>query len=520
MPFSDYTLDDRLLRALAEQGVDEPTAVQAAVLPLALAGGDVLASAATGSGKTLAYLLPALQRLLARPGRNALGALILSPTRELAKQINKTFGELARYTSLRSTLLTGGADLAYQASVLRKLPDLVVATPGRLLEHIERRNIDFADLQLLVLDEADRVLEMGFGNDVITIAGHCPRERQTLLFSATLNHKGLAPVRDVLLREPQTVQMDPPRQVNADIRQQVILSDDMTHKLRQLEWLLAHEASERTLVFANTREQVDAINNHLLPRQIPTAALHSERSQDDRAKTLARFRNGRLRVLVATDVAARGLDIEGLDLVVNFSVPRSGDDYIHRVGRTGRAGSEGLAITFVNAGEWNLMASIERYLKQQAERREIPGLRASFQGPKKVKTSGKAATTGKRKKDDTKPEAPKKKERLRDRKQIGKRRQPVQGGAEPRPAADSTAAGGPAKSGPAKGGPAKSAAAKAAPPPRRAAPTATEPAERPARREPPPAAVKPRPDASSAKQVWDKALEGGFAPLKKKKPRD
>lgn len=462
MSFDQFPLEPALARALAELDFAEPTPVQAETLARSLAGADLLVSAATGSGKTLAYLLPALQWLVQRQasagGVRDIGALVLSPTRELAKQIHKEFGLLARYTGLKSTLITGGADLAYQASLLRRVPDLVVATPGRLLEHLQRRNLDLGKLGVLVLDEADRVVEMGFGQDVLTIADQCNKDRQTLLFSATLTQRGLEPVREALLRDPELVRIDPPRQLSEAIAQQTILADNVEHKLHLLTWLIANQPAERTLVFANTRAQVDAITRTLQQANVAVSALHSERRQDERQQTLQRFRNGRVRVLVATDVAARGLDIEGLQLVINFDVPRSGDEFIHRVGRTGRAGETGLAITLVGALEWNLLASIERYLKQRFERRVIAGLEGSYQGPKRVKASGKAAAEGKRKKSDPKSSAPKpkKKERDRDRRQIGKRRQT----------------------------------------------TDSEPAEQ----------------RSPAEAIWDRSKEVGFKPLKRKKP--
>jgi superfamily II DNA/RNA helicase len=437
--FDQFPLEPALARVLTELGFTEPTPVQSETLPRALAGADLLVSAATGSGKTLAYLLPALQRLIQRPpnpGPRDIGALVLSPTRELAKQIHKEFGQLARYTGLKSTLLTGGADLAYQASLLRRVPDLVVATPGRLLEHLQRGNLALDKLAILVLDEADRVVEMGFGQDVLTVAEQCNKDRQTLLFSATLNRKGLEPVREALLNSPELIRIDPQRQLNEAITQQMILADSVEHKLHLLTWLVANEPADRILVFANTRAQVDAITHALLRASVAVSSLHSERRQDERQQTLQRFRSGRYRVLVATDVAARGLDIEGLQLVINFEVPRSGDEFIHRVGRTGRAGEQGLAITLVSDPEWNLLASIQRYLKQSFERRAIPGLEGSYQGPKRLKASGKAAAEGKRRKKQASARpAPRKKERIRDRKQIGKRRQPAAADAEQQPAA-------------------------------------------------------------------------------------
>jgi len=423
--FSELPLHERLLKALAEQGLEQPSPVQAATIPAALEGRDLMVSAATGSGKTAAFLLPILHRLLTRPRQPdaQTQALVLAPTRELARQIVKQCQKFGALTTLRVGLITGGDEFKYQAALLRRNPEIVVATPGRLLEHLERRTFVGADLEALVLDEADRMLDLGFSEAVLNIAQACNRERQTLLLSATLHHQGLKEVAANLLREPQTIALNNAREQHADIRQQIVLADHNHHKEQLLLWLLANEPHDKALIFTNTREWADRLGRVLVKHRHRAGVLHGDKEQNLRKRVVTQLREGHLSVVVATDVAARGLDIEGIDLVINFDMPRSGDDYVHRIGRTGRAGRQGLAIALVAAPEWNLMASIERYLHAQFERRAIKELAGSYKGPKKLKNSGKAAGT-KKKKTDGKSAADKSKQRQRNRKQIGKRRAP------------------------------------------------------------------------------------------------
>lgn len=400
--FASFTLDDRLLKALATLTLTEPTPVQLATVPPALAGHDLLVSAATGSGKTIAYLLPALARLLVAD-RTVGGprGLVLVPTRELARQVYKQAEKLMQFTHLHGALITGGEDFKYQAARLRRNPDLVVATPGRLLEHAQQGSAHLEQVALLILDEADRMLDLGFSPDVLALAGRCAAQRQTLLLSATLNHRGLGGMNAALLRDPQTIAIDHARAAPAQIRQQLVLTDGEPHKRQLLLWLLANEPAAKVLVFSNTRAHTDKLARFLQQQEVQAGVLHSEVDQNARKQTVNRLREGRIRVLLATDLAARGLDIEGVELVINFDMPRSGDDYKHRIGRTGRAGNEGLAITLIDALEWNLMASVERYLGLRFERRRIQGLEGHYRGPKNLKASGKAVGT-KKKKDDKK----------------------------------------------------------------------------------------------------------------------
>ncbi len=424
--FADFLLPDALMRGLASEGFETPTEVQTQVIPAALEGQDLLVSAATGTGKTAAFLLPIMERLLADPRpQGGTRALVLVPTRELARQIHVHFMRLASYTRLTNGVITGGEARAHQIATLRKNPEILVATPGRLLELLEAGEVDLSELEILVLDEADRMLDMGFAEDVLEIIGRCNPRRQSLLFSATLHHRGLERIMDPLLREPRVVTVNPVREQHPNISHQALLSDNPAHKQRQLIWLLQNETYEKALVFTNTREGATALGNHLIGQGQRVAVLHGELEQRERNRVVGLLHAGRVNVLVATDVAARGLDIPGVQRVINFEIPRSGDEYLHRTGRTGRAGEPGVAISLVGPPEWNRFEGIERYLNLRVERRAIEGLKASFKGPSrrpgKRKPEGAAETAAL----GTKAETPKKKNRLRDRKSIGKRRQPT-----------------------------------------------------------------------------------------------
>ncbi|MEH6473920.1 MAG: DEAD/DEAH box helicase [Halopseudomonas sp.] len=411
-------------------GLDQPTEVQQQGIPLALEGKDLLISAETGSGKTAAYLLPMLHRFLETDApKSATRGLVLLPTRELARQVFKHFTLLSAFSQLKAGLITGGDDFKYQRSLIRRNPELIIATPGRLLEHIGHNNIDLSDLEVLVLDEADRMLDMGFSEDVISIADACRAERQTLLLSATLKTRGLMTVTKKVLREPQQLLLSGARDQHASIRQQIVLADDVGHKEKLLFRLLELETYNKAIVFSNTKVQADRLGGLIRYHKFRAAVLHGDMAQDDRNKVMDLMRRDQISILVATDVAARGLDIAGVDLVINFDMPRSGDDHVHRIGRTGRAGESGLAISLIAASEWNLMSSIERYLRIQFEHRAVPGFEGKYKGPVKLKSSGKAASkrkaVGKNKSAKSDTESVKKtKLRHRDQKQVGKRRAP------------------------------------------------------------------------------------------------
>ncbi len=341
-----------------------------------------------------------LHRLLAEDKPRSLArALILLPTRELAQQTLKEVERFAQFTFIKACLITGGEDFKVQGARLRKNPEIIIGTPGRLLEQRNAGNLPLQDIEVLVLDEADRMLDMGFADDVLALANACPAERQTLLFSATHSGAGLNKVIAEVLREPQVLRLNQVGELNENVRQQVITADDVAHKEQLLQWLLSNETYTKAIVFTNTRVSADRLTGRLIANQHKVFVLHGEKDQKDRKLAIERLKQGAVKILVATDVAARGLDVEGLDLVINFDMPRSGDEYVHRIGRTGRAGAEGLAISLICHGDWNLMSSVERYLKQNFERRNIKELKAAYQGPKKLKASGKAAGSKKKKQD-------------------------------------------------------------------------------------------------------------------------
>lgn len=396
--FSELALHERLLRALAELNFTEPTPVQAAAIPAALEGHDLRVTARTGSGKTAAFVLPLLNRFLAEEKpRVAIRSLILLPTRELARQTLAEVQRFSRYTFLESGIITGGEDFKEQGALLRKDPDVLIATPGRLIEHLNAGHLKLDEVEVLILDEADRMLDMGFAEDMQRLVDECSARQQTMLFSATTGGNALREMVNSVLTNPQHLMLNQVAELNESTRQQIITADDVLHKERLVHWLLSNEPFHRAIVFTNTRVQADRLYGRLVAQDVNAFVLHGEKDQRDRKRALELFSQGSSRVLVATDVAARGLDIDGLDLVINFDMPRSGDEYLHRIGRTGRAGEEGLAISLICHNDWNLMSSIERYLKQSFERRVIKEHKGTYQGPKNVKASGKAAGRKKKK---------------------------------------------------------------------------------------------------------------------------
>lgn len=423
--FSQFELDPRLHQALEKMELTEPTPVQLAAIPVALTGRDLLVGAQTGSGKTAAFILPLLNRLLEKSkeagARDNTGtrALILVPTRELAIQVVKQCDKLASCSHIKSGLIIGGNSFKYQQALFRKNPEIIVATPGRLAEHISHGSTDLKDIEVLVLDEADRMLDMGLNNDVIKIANNCQQRHQTMLFSATLTHKAFSAITEKMLDDPELIKLNSVRDQVENISQQIMLADDNDHKDKLLSALLSEQKATKSLVFCNTRINATRISGLLRYLKHHSGLLHGEMSQEERNDAINKFRGGSINVLVATDVAARGLDIKGVDLVVNYDTPRSGTDYTHRIGRTGRAGEEGVAVSLIAANEWNLMSGIERYLRTDFTRRKIEGLEGKYKGPKKLKTSGKAVGKAKKKDDD------KGKGRHRDKKNVGKRRKPT-----------------------------------------------------------------------------------------------
>ncbi|GAB3310271.1 DEAD/DEAH box helicase [Haliea atlantica] len=392
-------LDRRLLLALEEQGLERPTEIQATVLPPALAGRDLRISSPTGSGKTLAYLLPALQFLLGDLPSQSEGplVLVLVPTRELARQVLKEARQLLAKTRLRAEALTGGADFRFQQSLLRRNPELLIGTPGRLIDHLGRGSLLLSQVRILVLDEADRMLEMGFREDVMTLAEACPAQRQTLLLSATLHDSRVTAVSEALQRDPLDITGGLP----AGIVHQRILADSQGHK-DQLLQALAADSSGRQLVFANKRATAARLAKLLQAAGVRAACLHGELTTEERKAVMQRFNQGGLQVVVASDLAARGLDVDDIQRVIHYDTPFGGDDYLHRAGRTGRAGASGESILFVDASEWNRMISIQGFMQIAFAPRSVPGLKARYAGPKKQRASGKAAGTRKKKSDAAK----------------------------------------------------------------------------------------------------------------------
>ena len=412
--FPDTPLYPGLQKALDDLGLTSPTEVQQRTFELALAGQDLLVSAPTGTGKTLAFLLPLIQKLCTTRADNQAGvlALILSPTRELARQLYKQCEALTGSTPVHAALLTGGEEFKFQAATLRKNPEIVVATTGRLVELLDKDLIDIAGLQALVLDEADRMLDMGFGPDVLRIAGAANADRQTLMFSATLG-QGINDLGQSLLRAPQSIEVRTEEDAPALIDHRITLADDRSHKEKLLAWLLGNLPHQRALVFTNTRDNADRLGGLIRYHKHKAGVLHGEKQQSIRKNLLDQFRDGKLTVLVASDVAARGLDIRDVDLVINFDFPRRGDDYTHRVGRTGRAGARGTAVSLVSPQEWDLMVNIQRYLKLTFKRLPVKALQGKFTGPKKVKKSGKSV--GSKKKKTGRTATPEKAKKLRNK---------------------------------------------------------------------------------------------------------
>jgi ATP-dependent RNA helicase RhlE len=371
MSFSTFNLDPRLLRGIAALGFTTPTPIQSATIPEALAARDLVGSAETGTGKTAAYLLPILQKLLATKSTHRPRVLVLVPTRELALQVAEQAAALCKGTDLRAAAIYGGVALGTQASALHRGVDIVIATPGRLLDHLERKNISFAELGFLVLDEADRMLDVGFLPDIRRIVRMVPRERQTMLFSATIP-PAIQSLADEVTRNATRIQVE--KTVAPVAIAQTIFPVPEHLKSKVLEQLLREEEMASVLVFTRTKHRADRIAKQLTRANIPARVIHGNRSQSQRVAALEAFRNGHSRVLVATDIAARGLDVDGISHVVNYDVPMQPEDYVHRIGRTGRMQASGNAYTLVTPVDEAMVHRIEVILKRKIERRLIDGI--------------------------------------------------------------------------------------------------------------------------------------------------
>ena len=384
MSFSTLGLHSTLLDNLARLGYAEPTPVQRAAIPAVLAGGDLLVSSQTGSGKTAAFVLPGLQRLRTRAATRSNGPrmLVLTPTRELALQVQKATHGYCTGQHLLTACLVGGVPFGKQLGAVRKMIDIVIATPGRLKDHMDRGSVDLSRVELLVLDEADRMLDMGFQEEIDSIIARAPKERQTLLFSATL-HGVVGHLANRVTRNAKRVEIAPREETKLDITQHALIADNDEHKNRMLDCLLRETDVEQTLVFTAMKRTAAELTTSLVIKGFTAGALHGDMHQSDRTRTLNQVRDGRMRVLVATDVAARGIDVPGINLVVNYDAPRQAQDYVHRIGRTGRAGRAGIAVTFLGHADRHLVRQIERFTGNKVSLMEIPGLEPRTRGERK-----------------------------------------------------------------------------------------------------------------------------------------
>ena len=413
--FEQFELDSELLASIKKAGYTSPTSIQELVIPEAMIGKDVLASAPTGTGKTAAFLLPIAQHLLDYP-RTKPGfprVLILTPTRELAIQIGADSEQLTELTKIKTGVITGGVNYGSHSDILTTTTDILVATPGRLLEYIENEKFDAREIEILVLDEADRMLDMGFSEAINRIVGEARWRKQTMLFSATLASSGVSAFAKEVLNDPVFLESNPSRKEKAVTHQWMHLADNSDHKLNLLVNILKQTDVKRTVVFANKRETVQYLSGKLYAEELPCVWLEGKMPQDKRNKAIERFKNGEVKVLVATDIAARGLDIDDISHVVNFDMPRKVDIYIHRIGRTGRAGNKGTAISLVEAHDMMVIGKIERYTKERLSRRFIQALRPKNKESRVANKKAKVKLTPSQKKAKAKKVGKKKAKRAK-----------------------------------------------------------------------------------------------------------
>ncbi len=394
--YSDLALDPRLLRAVADMGYETLTPIQQQAIPMVLSGRDMMGAAQTGTGKTAAFALPILQSLLplasssVSPARHPVRALILAPTRELADQVFANVHAYARHTPLRSACVFGGMDMAPQTAALRQGVEVLVATPGRLLDHLEARTVQLSQVQFVVLDEADRMLDIGFLPDLQRILAYLPAQRTTLLFSATFSPE-IRRLAQSYLRDPVTVEVARPNATAATVEQILYKVPEELKHAALLQVLRQHDLRQ-TIVFVNSRLGAGRLSRMLQRDGLKAQAMHGDKSQAERLATLDAFKRSEVEVLVATDVAARGLDIAELPGVINYDVPFNAEDYVHRIGRTGRAGASGLAITLACERDGRGLGDIEKLIKRKLEARELE-VEAPRRLPRAPRESGVAATT-------------------------------------------------------------------------------------------------------------------------------
>ena len=374
MPFSKLGLSDQLVQGILATGYTAPTAIQTRAIPLAVAGRDIIGCAQTGTGKTAAFVLPLLHHLTkspGHPGHRHPRALVLTPTRELAQQGEDFVTTYGRFTTLQSLAVYGGVNMENQIKRLRRGVDIVIATPGRLLDHINRKTIDLSRVEVLVLDEADRMFDMGFIHDVRTIIGRIPAKRQTLLFSATMSKEIKALVASIQ-HNPELIEVGEQQRPVEAIRQN-FYTVEQDAKLNLLLHILQSQTLDSVLVFSRTKHGADKISRRLEKSGVKSIAIHANRTQAQRQRALAGFKQRQYNVLVATDIAARGIDVEGISHVINFDTPAFAEDYVHRIGRTGRATLSGDAITFVSSQERKYLKSIEYFVGKKYEVKKYPG---------------------------------------------------------------------------------------------------------------------------------------------------
>ena len=377
MSFDSLGLAEPLLRAVHEQGYTVPTPIQAQAIPIVLTGGDLLGGAQTGTGKTAGFTLPLLHRLMASPsvrdarGKLPIRALILTPTRELAAQVEESVRNYGKYTKLSSMVMFGGVGMQPQIDKLKRGVDILVATPGRLLDHAQQRTLDLSHIEIFVLDEADRMLDMGFIHDIKKVLALVPAKKQSLLFSATFSDE-IKALADRLLNKPALIEVARRNQTADTIAQKVhpvgreMKKDLLCHLIKENDW-------HQVLVFTRMKHGANRLVEHLLKQGISAMAIHGNKSQSARTKALADFKKGDLQVLVATDIAARGIDIDQLPHVVNYELPNVPEDYVHRIGRTGRAGAQGEAVSLVCVDENGFLRDIEKLIKREIPKEIIPG---------------------------------------------------------------------------------------------------------------------------------------------------
>jgi len=379
--FADFGLSDDILRALADQGYVHPTPIQAAAIPVVLEGRDVMGAAQTGTGKTAGFSLPMIQLLLAHanasasPARHPVRALILTPTRELADQVAENVKAYSKFTTLRSVEIFGGVDIQPQTAALRAGVEIVIATPGRLLDHIQQKSINLGQVQMLVMDEADRMLDMGFLPDLQRIINLLPKARQSLMFSATFSQE-IKKLAATFLRNPLTIEVARSN-ATADNVTQIVYKVEDDEKRDAVSFIIRERHLKQVIVFSNTKIGASRLAVHLVKTGVKASAIHGDKSQSERMAALDAFKRGEIEVLVATDVAARGLDIAELPCVINYDLPYNAEDYVHRIGRTGRAGAKGDAISLFSEKDERLLVDIEKLIKQQMVRLHLAGFVAA-----------------------------------------------------------------------------------------------------------------------------------------------